>query len=70
MRMFHVKHQLYRCYIITVNGPYTLHADLIGSRNITMRALLIRQDWMSTGELSDRPDVSDREAKRDNMKLW
>src|SRR6266436_8851702 len=42
---------------------YTLHADLVGSRNITMRALLMRQDWMSTGELSDRPDVSDNEAK-------
>ncbi len=42
---------------------YTLHADLVGSRNITMRTLLIRQDWMSTGELSDRPDVSDKEAK-------
>ncbi|HWS82905.1 MAG TPA: transposase [Ktedonobacteraceae bacterium] len=42
---------------------YMLHADLVGSRNITMRTLLIRQDWMSTGELSDRPDVSDKKAK-------
>jgi len=42
---------------------YTLHADLIGARNITMRTLLIRQDWMSTGHLSIAPDVSDREAK-------
>ncbi|HEX3642313.1 MAG TPA: transposase, partial [Ktedonobacteraceae bacterium] len=42
---------------------YMLHADLVGSRNITMRTLLIRQDWVSTGELSDRPDVSDKDAK-------
>ncbi|MDQ6662217.1 MAG: transposase, partial [Chloroflexota bacterium] len=42
---------------------YTLHADLIGARNITMRTLLVRQDWASTGVLSVRPDVSDNEAK-------
>jgi IS605 OrfB family transposase len=42
---------------------YTLHADLVGARNIAMRTLLIRQDWMSTGVLSVRPDVSDAEAK-------
>jgi putative transposase len=42
---------------------YTLHADLVGARNVTMRTLLIRQDWMSTGTLSECPDVSDKEAK-------
>ena len=42
---------------------YTLHADLVGARNIALRTLLIRQDWMSTGTLSVCPDVSDREAK-------
>jgi IS605 OrfB family transposase len=47
---------------------YTLHADLIGARNVALRTLLIRQDWMSTGVLSVRPgdtspDISDREAK-------
>ncbi len=42
---------------------YTLHADLVGARNITLRTLLIRQDWMGTGQLSVAPDVSDREAK-------
>ncbi len=45
------------------NCHYILHADLIGSRNLSMRTLLIRQDWMSTGVLSVRPDVSDNEAK-------
>jgi IS605 OrfB family transposase len=42
---------------------YRLHADLVGARNISLRALLIRQDWMRTGLLSVGPDVSDREAK-------
>jgi putative transposase len=42
---------------------YTLHADLIGARNVTMRTLLIRQDWIRTGCLSIIPDASDREAK-------
>jgi putative transposase len=42
---------------------YTLHADLVGARNIALRTLVIRQDWMATGQLSGAPDVSDREAK-------
>jgi Putative transposase DNA-binding domain len=45
------------------NCHYTLHADLVGARNITMRTLLNRQDWMSTGQLSVAPDVSSVEAK-------
>ena len=40
-----------------------LHADLVGARNIALRTLLARQDWVSTGVLSERPDVSDGEAK-------
>ena len=42
---------------------FTLHADLVGARNITLRTLLARQDWVRTGVLSERPDVSDAEAK-------
>jgi putative transposase len=42
---------------------YTLHADLVGARNIALRTLVIRQDWMATGQLSDAPDVTDNEAK-------
>lgn len=42
---------------------YVLHADLVGARNVTLRTLLIRQDWLSTGVLSGRPDVSCEEAK-------
>jgi putative transposase len=42
---------------------YTLHADLVGARNVTMRTLLARQDWVRTGHLSIAPDVSDDEAK-------
>jgi putative transposase len=40
-----------------------LHADLIGARNVALRTLLARQDWVRTGVLSQRPDVSDAEAK-------
>jgi IS605 OrfB family transposase len=42
---------------------FTLHADLVGARNITLRTLLARQDWVRTGVLSERPEVSDAEAK-------
>ncbi|MBV9706568.1 MAG: transposase, partial [Chloroflexi bacterium] len=42
---------------------YTLHADLIGARNVTLRTLLIRHDWGKTGCLSLIPDASDKEAK-------
>jgi putative transposase len=45
------------------NCHYTLHADLIAARNIALRTLLIRQDWMSTGCLSVTPDGSSDEAK-------
>jgi putative transposase len=41
----------------------TLHADLVGARNVTLRTLLARQDWVRTGVLSERPEVSDAEAK-------
>jgi IS605 OrfB family transposase len=40
-----------------------LHADLVGARNAALRTLLARQDWVRTGVLSERPDVSDDEAK-------
>lgn len=46
-----------------VGCGYELHADLIGARNVMMRTLLIRQDWIRTGDLSVRPDGSDKEAK-------
>jgi putative transposase len=42
---------------------YTLHADLVGARNVALRTLLVRQDWTGTGVLSVRPDVSSDEAK-------
>jgi putative transposase len=35
----------------------------VGARNIALRTLVIRHDWMATGQLSDAPDVTDREAK-------
>jgi transposase len=42
---------------------FQLHADLVGARNIALRTLLARQNWASTGVLSERPDVSDDETK-------
>jgi putative transposase len=42
---------------------HELHADLVGSRNIALRALLVRQDWTSTGSLSASPNVSSGETK-------
>src|SRR5256884_5833231 len=52
-----------RLLFVCQNCHYTLHADLIGARNAALRTLLTRQDWMSTGVLSVRPDVSSEEAK-------
>ena len=39
---------------------YVLHADLVGARNIALRTLLVRQDWMSTGVLSVRASCVER----------
>ena len=49
---------------------YTLHADLIGARNVTLRTLLVRQDWIRTGCLSIIPDASDREAKAARLQRY
>ncbi len=52
------------------NCHYTLHADLVGARNITMRTLVIRQDWIATGTLSECPDVSSVEAKAARLQRY
>jgi putative transposase len=52
------------------NCHYTLHADLVGARNVTMRTLLLRQDWGRTGHLSIVPDASDKEAKAARLKRY
>jgi putative transposase len=49
---------------------YTLHADLVGARNITMRTLLLRQDWSRTGHLSIAPDASGDKAKAARLKRY
>jgi IS605 OrfB family transposase len=49
---------------------YTLHADLVGARNISLRTLVIRQAWMTTGQLSVAPDVTDREAKAARLQRY
>ncbi len=56
-------------YQMRTGRSYTLHADLVGARNIAMRALCVWQDWMQTGQLSVvpgsecGPDASDSELK-------
>jgi hypothetical protein len=49
---------------------HTLHADLVGARNIALRTLLIWQDWVRMGLLSVGPDVSDREAKAARLQRY
>src|SRR5438876_5988706 len=52
------------------NCQYSLHADLVGARNMTMRTLLVRQDWAKTGSLSVSPDVLCDEAKAERLKRY
>ena len=52
------------------NCRYTLHADLIGARNVILRTLLVRQDWIRTGCLSLIPDASDRETKAARLQRY
>ncbi|MBO0795752.1 MAG: transposase [Ktedonobacteraceae bacterium] len=49
---------------------YTLHADLVGARNVTLRTLLVRHDWIRTGMLSLCPDASDKEAKAARLQRY
>jgi putative transposase len=54
---------------------YTLHADLVGARNIVLRTLVVRQDWATTGHLSVAPepsgsDVSAKEAKAARLQRY
>ena len=49
---------------------YALHADLVGARNVALRTLLVRQDWMRTGVLSERPDVSSVEVKAARLQRY
>ena len=49
---------------------YTLHSDLVGARNLTMRTLSVRQAWTETGVLSVRPDASDKEAKAERLQRY
>ena len=59
--------------LFTCQNPtcgYTLHADLVGARNVVMRTLVLRQDWSTTGLLSMAPDASDREAKAARLRRY
>jgi putative transposase len=49
---------------------FELHADLLGSRNIALRTLVVRQDWMATGILSASPNVSKDETKAEILQRF
>ncbi len=49
---------------------YTLHADLVGARNVALRVLLSRQDWESTGRFSAVPDASSDEATGERLSRY
>ncbi|MFP5268946.1 RNA-guided endonuclease InsQ/TnpB family protein [Coleofasciculus sp.] len=49
---------------------YTLHADLVGARNVALRVLLSRQDWESTGRFSAVPDASSDETKGERLSRY
>jgi putative transposase len=57
---------MFRCTVCT----YECHSDLVGARNIAMRTLFIRHDWMKTGYLSASLDVSDGEAKAERLQKY
>src|SRR5258708_20502776 len=52
------------------NFQYTLHADLVGARNVTMRTLLARQPWSRTAQFSLSPDASDGDAKAARLRRY
>ena len=49
---------------------YQLHSDLVGTRNIKCRTILIWQDYLRTGVLVRTPNVSDKEAKASRLKRY
>jgi IS605 OrfB family transposase len=49
---------------------YTLHADLIGARNVALRVLLSRQSRESTGRFSAVPDASSDESKAERLSRY
>jgi putative transposase len=62
-------------YRLRTGHSYTLHADLVGARNIAMRTLCTRQNWVQTGVLSVRPEsrgsnVSNSETKAARLKRY
>ena len=44
-------------------GQLVLDADLVGTRNMALRTLLARQDWVRAGVVSARPEVASEETK-------
>lgn len=55
---------------ICVCCGYSTHADRLGSMNILMRTLLVRQVLISAGRLSVCLDVKSNEAKAERLKVF
>jgi IS605 OrfB family transposase len=49
---------------------YEVHSDLLGSRNVLMRTILVRQDLIKKGAFVNTPNVSDKEAKAERLKRF
>ncbi len=53
-----------------VKCGYNLHSDIVGTRNIKYRTILIWQDYLRTGVLVRTPNVSSNEAKAERLKRY
>jgi IS605 OrfB family transposase len=57
---------IFRC----VKCGFQIHSDIVGTRNIKSRTILIWQDYIRTGVLVRTPNVSDKEAKAERLKRY
>lgn len=49
---------------------YEVHSDLLGSRNVLIRTILVRQDLIGKGALVNKPNVSNVESKAERLKRF
>ncbi len=59
---------LFRC--AQPDCGFTLHADLVGARQVCLRTLVVRQVWITTGRLSHVPDGASGEAKAARLRRY
>jgi IS605 OrfB family transposase len=49
---------------------FGLHADLVGARQVCLRTLVVRQDWVTTGRLSPSTNGASGEAKAARLQRY